>query len=219
MGPTSERLAANLGEARQLRDLTTAALAGRLRDLGQPVHDTAITKIQKLDRRVDVDEVVALAAALRVTVNWLLLPETDPPGRAAAHALTPAAPHGGHTANELWSWATGEVPLPGLPPPFAGPLPPARQEAAFLLRNRPQHFAPVLLSDITPEQATARTALAKALHEIIRGARQQGVSTAAIHDAANQAIYAVLIEPDMAEVSATLAGQAAADQVPAREEK
>ena len=53
MGPTSERLAANLGEARSENELTTAALAARLKQLGQPIHETAITKIEKLDRRVD----------------------------------------------------------------------------------------------------------------------------------------------------------------------
>ena len=119
-------------------------------------------------------------------------PEPDSPGRSASHLLTPIDSNGPYVANELWSWATGEIPLSGQPLPDTGEVSPDRQEATFLMRNRPHHFAPVLLSDTTPEQAAERAKLARALYEVIHRAHQQGVSTAAIHDAVNQVIYLVL---------------------------
>jgi hypothetical protein len=88
-----------------LREITTAALSKRLAAIGHPIADTGITKTEKGDRRVDVDDLVALALALGVTPNTLLLPPADSPG---THQLTPEV---SATATELWEWAQGEKPL------------------------------------------------------------------------------------------------------------
>jgi transcriptional regulator with XRE-family HTH domain len=102
-------VAANLRRIRRERDVTTAELAHRLAAIGQPIPDTSITKAEKGSRRVDVDDLPALALALGVTPNTLLMPQVDLGASGSRIArLTPAADG---TAEELWQWAQGEKPL------------------------------------------------------------------------------------------------------------
>ena len=68
-------------------------------------------KIEKGERRVDVDDLVALALALGVTPNRLTLPDMDLPGITTKYLLTPAVA-GSPVA--LWQWAQGER-HPGIP--------------------------------------------------------------------------------------------------------
>ena len=76
LGPTGLRVANNV---KRLRGQTSLReLSERLESLGQTVHPSAITRVEQGDRRVDVDDLVALALALGVTPNRLLLdPEAD----------------------------------------------------------------------------------------------------------------------------------------------
>ena len=97
--------AANIRRIRRACEVTTAALSQRLAAIGHPVADTGITKTEKGDRRIDVDDLVALALALGVTPNTLLMPEVGYLGASDAHHLTPAV---SGTAEELWQWAQGE---------------------------------------------------------------------------------------------------------------
>jgi transcriptional regulator with XRE-family HTH domain len=107
-GPTARRVAEALRRIRRGQEVTTAELSRRLAALGQPVPDTSITKTEAGTRRVDVDDLPALALALGVTPNTLLLPEVSYLGNTDAHLLTPAA---SGTAEQLWQWAQGERPL------------------------------------------------------------------------------------------------------------
>lgn len=106
LGPTGRRLAANVEPLRRERGLNQPELAKRMNDHGRAVHPTAISKIERLTRRVDVDDLVALALALGVTPNRLLLP-------AAADA-TPVqlTSEVSDTASHAWQWARGLKPLP-----------------------------------------------------------------------------------------------------------
>lgn len=73
-GPVSERVAANVKALRKARgNMTLDDLAGRLRELGHPILKSGLSKIESGERRVDVDDLVALAIALQVTPNRLLL--------------------------------------------------------------------------------------------------------------------------------------------------
>jgi len=66
---------------------------------------SAISKIEHGHRRVDADDLVALAQALDTSVNSILLsPLTDP---AAAVQLTPTLTL---DADEAWAWATSDAP-------------------------------------------------------------------------------------------------------------
>ena len=94
LGPTARRVAATVKRIRRGNEVTTAELSRRLGQLEQPIPDTSITKTEQGTRRVDVDDLVALAAALGVTPNTLLLPEVGYLGAAEYRHLTPrpAAP-------------------------------------------------------------------------------------------------------------------------------
>jgi transcriptional regulator with XRE-family HTH domain len=110
LGPTGRRVAEAIRRFRrgENQDITTAELSRRLTALGQPIPDTGITKTEKGDRRVDVDDLAAIALALGVTPNTLMLPQVDYLGGQDFHWLTPAARGG---AEKLWQWAQGEKPL------------------------------------------------------------------------------------------------------------
>jgi hypothetical protein len=110
-GPTARRVAEAVRRFRreEPQDITTAELSRRLTELGQPIPDTSITKTEQGTRRVDVDDLVAIALALGVTPNTLLMPPVEHLGAAEWHRLTPAVLG---TAESLWQWAQGEKPLP-----------------------------------------------------------------------------------------------------------
>jgi transcriptional regulator with XRE-family HTH domain len=140
LGPTGARIAESLRRIRRGGGVTTAELSRRLTVLGQPIPDTSITKTEAGTRRVDVDDLLALAVALGVTPNTLLLPEVGYLGASEAHHLTPAV---SGSAEHLWQWAQGETPLhmhiPGSAAWLGGEDHPALR---FTLRTRPYLTAP-----------------------------------------------------------------------------
>lgn len=100
------QVAKNVRELRDQRRLTVRGLSALLGDLGHPILPSGITKVEDGSRRVDIGDLVALALALGVNPNRLLLPAEWRPTDQIA--LTPAV-----TANVLaaWAWADGEAPL------------------------------------------------------------------------------------------------------------
>ncbi|HET6918356.1 MAG TPA: helix-turn-helix transcriptional regulator [Jiangellaceae bacterium] len=107
-GPTGRRVAANVRQLRDERRLSLDGLAARLRELGRPILPSGLSKLELGERRIDVDDLVALALALDVAPAALLLPTEHWPGMNEEVALTPArsASWGG-----AWRWANGEQPL------------------------------------------------------------------------------------------------------------
>lgn len=83
-------------------------LASEVEELGVPMTASTITKIEKQGRRVTVDELVALAAALDVSPVTLMLPAVDPGGAVPLTAEL-AAP----SWKQAWRWMHGAAPLPG----------------------------------------------------------------------------------------------------------
>jgi len=81
-------------------------LSARLRDLGQPIGIGQLSKLELGQRRVDADDLVALALALDVSPVRLLL---DP---VADHEPLEITPVVGASRRDAWRWATGEAPLP-----------------------------------------------------------------------------------------------------------
>jgi transcriptional regulator with XRE-family HTH domain len=150
-GPSSVRVAANLRHIRQQRGLSYAELARRLVALGHPILDTGLMKIEKGERRVDVDDLVALALALGITPNRLIMPDVDLPGITTEYMLTPAVK--GRPV-ELWQWAQGER-HPGIPVEGAhswlgeGEHP----DLTFALTNRPY-----LTATAAPDEVTGASA-------------------------------------------------------------
>ena len=110
-GPTAERVASNVKALRLERRLTLAELADRMTRVGRPILVTGLSKLESGDRRVDVDDLVALAIALEVTPNRLLLtPSAAEDERISLSGPTlPPLP----TA-QVWKWATGEARMPDM---------------------------------------------------------------------------------------------------------
>lgn len=128
LGPIGKQVAANV---RRYRDgssprLSTQELANRMTSLGRPIAATGITRIEAGQRRVDADDLVALAVALEVSPILLLLPPEESAGDVA---VTPTRTTSWVAA---WRWATGDQPLLD-----RGEEVPDARAREFMERNRP----------------------------------------------------------------------------------
>ncbi|CAN3126257.1 helix-turn-helix domain-containing protein [Mycobacterium sp. smrl_JER01] len=105
---TGETVRENIRRIRDdVRGLSQAALSERLRDLGRPIPPLGIHRIENGDRRVDVDDLIAIAVALDVSPISMLTPNAS--DRAESVAIT--AVEGALTAEQLWKWLCAERPL------------------------------------------------------------------------------------------------------------
>ncbi|MFI6689943.1 helix-turn-helix domain-containing protein [Streptomyces sp. NPDC050485] len=66
MGPAGERTARAIERARTARGLAQRQLAARVTVFGRPMTVTMLSRIERRRRRCDVDDLVAIAAALDV---------------------------------------------------------------------------------------------------------------------------------------------------------
>lgn len=109
IGPTGRQTAANIERLRRRVGLSQRELAARLTALGRPTPGTALSKIERGERRVDVDDLAVFAVALGVAPSTLLLPpvaDDTPVGVTGAGAVT---------ARQAWDWADGVAPLVDFP--------------------------------------------------------------------------------------------------------
>ncbi|WP_078612098.1 MULTISPECIES: helix-turn-helix domain-containing protein [Streptomyces] len=74
VGTTGDQVRANLLRLRTVRRLSTRALADSCKRLGRYIPPTGITRIEKGERRVDVDDLLVLAEALQVPYAQLIEP-------------------------------------------------------------------------------------------------------------------------------------------------
>lgn len=104
LGETGRYVARNVARIRNAQGLSTVRLAQMLDGAGRPISATAITRVESGERRVDVDDLVALAAALNVNPSALLLPPT-------ADGDVEVSGAGTVRALDAWEWMDGEHPL------------------------------------------------------------------------------------------------------------
>lgn len=106
VGPTGRTVAANIARLRERRGLTTRQLSATLERAGRAIPASGITRMEKAERVVTVDELVALAAAFGVSPSALLLP-------LSSRAIDQVEVTGGGSvpADVAWSWADGQRPL------------------------------------------------------------------------------------------------------------
>lgn len=97
-------MAANLLRLRTVLGLSTVRLSALLAESGQPIPATGITRIEKGQRRVDTDDLMALASILGVNPSALLLPDT-------AKGSVELTGVGTVEAKTAWQWADGMRPL------------------------------------------------------------------------------------------------------------
>jgi transcriptional regulator with XRE-family HTH domain len=198
-GPAARRVAENLRRIRQERGLSYAELARRLAATGHPVIDTALLKTEKGERRASIDDLAALAVALGVTPNRLLLPPMGPGRLAGECELTPQVKE---TPALLWAWAAGEVPLGSLPVTAGSDRAARGAEVVFSRENRPQHWnAPAPAAPSSGDAAVSRVFAVTGLTAFIQEAFISGLSTADIRAAVEGALVAALMIPDPASAS------------------
>lgn len=101
LGPTGETVRENVKRYREGQNLTYADLSRRLADLERPIATLGLSRIEKGERRVDADDLVALAAALRISPTTLLMPRAQ--GEKEEVTATAVAPM---RALQLWDWIT-----------------------------------------------------------------------------------------------------------------
>lgn len=160
-GTVSERVARNLRDLREQRRYTVRTLSARLGELGHPIAPSGITKIEQGHRRVDVDDLVALALALGVSPNRLLLV----PDVSSAEGVQ-LAPGVAASPAEAWRWATGERPLP-TPGVFD-----MTAEVDFPRLNRPHQPQPPTHAEVAEHEAAGRL---DGIADDYRRARKAGV--------------------------------------------
>ena len=109
IGPTGRQTAGNIERLRIAAKLSQRELAQRLTDLGRPTPSTALSKIERAERRVDADDLAAFAVALGVSPATLLLPPIadDTPVQVTAAGTV--------AARQAWDWADGQAPLRNIP--------------------------------------------------------------------------------------------------------
>lgn len=102
-GPVGERVAAQVARIRARKGWDQKQLSDRLAAVGRPMSPSVISKIEQGDRRVDADDLVALARALNVYLAGLLLPLDDSPESSVELTRGSSVP-----ADVAWAWLSNE---------------------------------------------------------------------------------------------------------------
>jgi transcriptional regulator with XRE-family HTH domain len=107
LGPTGETVRANVERLRGDQNLGYAKLASILKGIGREIPELGLRRIESGDRRVDVDDLMALAVAFGVTPATLLMPAgADRNTAVKATAVEPIP------ARMLWAWLSASDSLP-----------------------------------------------------------------------------------------------------------
>lgn len=75
-GPLAQCIARNVKRLRQQRGLAHTVMSARLAELGRPIARLGLAEIEKGRRRVDADDLAAIATVLGVANPWDLTAET-----------------------------------------------------------------------------------------------------------------------------------------------
>lgn len=106
LGPTGETVRHNIRRLRTDARMPLTELSADLGEAGRPIPVLGVRRIEDGTRRVDVDDLVAIAAALGVSPITLLMPVAD------ADETVTATTVGELSAHQLFSWLRGAAPLP-----------------------------------------------------------------------------------------------------------
>lgn len=105
LAATGEQLRTNLKRIREARRLSYRELSDRLTELGRPIPTLGLSRIEKGERRVDADDLMALCVALGVNPGALLLPPVadNTPAEVTAIGRVPSW--------KAWMWMDGREPI------------------------------------------------------------------------------------------------------------
>ncbi|WP_238427009.1 helix-turn-helix domain-containing protein [Streptomyces adustus] len=103
-GPIAKAVAENVERIRKARGMTIYSLSGELDKVGRPIAPSAIAKIERQQRQVPVDDLVALAVVLNTSPAALLLPSVwgDVPVELTSERQV--------AARTAWRWIRGLSP-------------------------------------------------------------------------------------------------------------
>lgn len=100
LGVSGETVRANIKRVRGDKGMSQNDLSAKLREVGRPIPTLGIHRIENGDRRVDVDDLVAIAVALGVSPTTFLVPDSlDGSDPVTATGLSKTYP-----ATALWDW-------------------------------------------------------------------------------------------------------------------
>ena len=107
LGPTGVSVTHNVHRLREARGLSFAELSRRLADMGREIPPLGLRRIESGERRVDADDLVALAVAFGVTPITLLMQHTATQGTPVE-----VTGHSGPVPDiNLWQWLEARSPL------------------------------------------------------------------------------------------------------------
>lgn len=105
-GPVAANVMRNVLELRKRAGWTQVDLSKRLEEIGHRILPTGLQRLENGKRRVDPDDLVALAMVLDVAPITLLLPLGDEQPVKLTEAVT-------KDVEAAWLWAVGRRPLDG----------------------------------------------------------------------------------------------------------
>src|ERR1035441_10800716 len=107
IGAIGQNVVRNVEDLRHVRNLSLRALSDRLAETGRPILPIGLSRLSQGKRRVDADDLVALAVVLGVSPVSLLLPRDQP-----WDAEIDLAPEVHQKQWVAWRWAALAIPLP-----------------------------------------------------------------------------------------------------------
>ena len=105
---TGSAVQANIKRIREDKRIPVTELSALMNDLGRPIPPLGLRRIESGERRVDVDDLVALAVALDVSPVTLLMPDST----SGDEQVAVSGVENEVLAQELWDWLRGNYPLP-----------------------------------------------------------------------------------------------------------
>ncbi len=155
-GPTARTVAANITRLREAQNLKYTDVSGRMKSVAQwDISPVGVRRMENLERRITVDDLVALARALDVSPATLLMPMTEKPDQMVGVTGSKEVP-----ATTAWVWLTASPVAvePSARPIWASPEPPAgstREEVLAVLTEIAEaggmeklfHGAPIMKRD------------------------------------------------------------------------
>ncbi|WP_222111335.1 helix-turn-helix domain-containing protein [Gordonia sihwensis] len=108
ISPSGETVAQNIQRLREYQRVTFAELSRRLDEIGRAIPPLGLRRIEAGQRRVDVDDLIALAIALKSTPATLLTPNAE-----SSEQQTDATGLRKIQVKTLWQWVTASAPVEG----------------------------------------------------------------------------------------------------------
>lgn len=107
LGPIGDTARYRIRKARESRGNTAVELSGMVRAIGRDLSPVAIRRIEFGARRIDVDDLLALAQVLDISPLALVLPLGESPDEE----FRTSEFNDDWTLERWWKWAHGEEPL------------------------------------------------------------------------------------------------------------